>query len=118
MTDGKDKIGLDWMNCHLAPDENIISSLANPAPSLSVPWLPGPGENHDHHEAEEDDGGERDDDDEEDGGEVPEQLVVDDNGVDQVESKEPEEESRDPAGKLTRMILMFGKNDDDDETHL
>ena len=46
-------------------------------------------------------------DDKEDVDEVPEQLVVDYNGVDKVESKEPEEEARDPAGQL-RMILMFG----------
>ena len=47
-------------------------------------------------------------DDKEDDDEVPEQLVVDDNGVDKVESKEPEEEAIDPAGQL-RMILMFVK---------
>ena len=47
-------------------------------------------------------------DEEEDADEVPEQLVVDYNGVYKVESKEPEEEARDPAGQL-RMILMFGK---------
>ena len=35
--------------------------------------------------------------------------MVDDDGVDKVESKEPEEEARDPASQL-RMILMFGKN--------
>ena len=46
-------------------------------------------------------------DDKEDVDEVPEQLVVDDDGVDKVECKEPEEEARDPAGQL-RMILMFG----------
>ena len=38
--------------------------------------------------------------DHEDGDGVPEQLVVDDDGVDEVEGEEPKEESRDPAGKL------------------
>ena len=38
--------------------------------------------------------------DHEDGDGVPEQLVVDDDGVDEVEGEEPKEESRDPAGEL------------------
>ena len=35
-----------------------------------------------------------------DGDGVPEQFVVDEDGVDEVEGEEPEEKSRDPAGKL------------------
>ena len=31
---------------------------------------------------------------------IPEKLMVDDDGVDEVESKEPEEETRDPASQL------------------
>ena len=93
---------------HLSPAENIVRSLAHAAPSLSVPRPPGPGENHgddgEEHGAEHDGN-----DEEEDVDEVPEQLVVDDDGVDKVECKEPEEEARDPAGQL-RMNLMFGKN--------
>ena len=38
--------------------------------------------------------------DHEDGDGVPEQLVVDEDGVDEVEGEEPKEESRDPAGEL------------------
>ena len=34
--------------------------------------------------------------------------MVDDNSIDEVESEEPEEETRDPARQL-RMILMFEK---------
>ena len=96
------------MACHLAPDENIIRSLAHTAPSLSVPRLPGPGENHGDDDGDKYDDGDHDHSDDD---EVPEQLVVDDDGVDQVESKEPEEESRNPAGKLSRMMMrIFGKN--------
>ena len=95
------------MDRHLAPAENVVRSLAHAAPSLSVPRPLGPGENHG--DGEEEHGAEHDrNDEEEDADEVPEQLVVDYNGVDKVESKEPEEEARDPAGQL-RMILMFGK---------
>ena len=93
---------------HLPPAEDIVRSLAHAAPSLSVPRPPGPGENDGDDEDE--DGGDHDgNDDEDDKDEVPEQLVVDEDGVDKVESKEPEEESRDPAGQL-RMVLMFGNN--------
>ena len=35
--------------------------------------------------------------------------MVDDDGENKVESKEPEKKTRDPAGQL-RMILTFGKN--------
>ena len=97
------------MDRHLAPAENVVRSLAHAAPSLSVPRPLGPGENHGDDE-EEEDGAEHDGNDEKEyPDEVPEQLVVDDDGVDKVECKEPEEEARDPASQL-RMILMFGKN--------
>ena len=33
--------------------------------------------------------------------------MVDDNGVDQVEGKEPEEETRDPAGKLIMYVVVI-----------
>ena len=36
--------------------------------------------------------------------------MVDDDGVDEVESKEPEEEARDPASQLRMILMMFGKN--------
>ena len=85
------------MDRHLPPAEDIVCSLAHAAPSLSVPRPPGPGDEKEGH-------GTDGYDDEEDDDEVPEQLVVDDNGIDKVESKEPEEEPRDPAGQL-RMIL-------------
>ena len=39
-----------------------------------------------------------------DGDGVPEQFVVDEDGVDEVEGEEPEEKSRDPAGKLGRTL--------------
>ena len=91
---------------HLSPAEDIVRSLAHAAPSLSVPRRAGPGENHG--DEEEEHGAEHDgNDEEEDADEVPEQLVVDDNGVDKVEGKEPEEEARDPASQLG-IILMFG----------
>ena len=51
-------------------------------------------------------GAEQDGNDEEkDADEVPEQLVVDDDGVDEVESEEPEEETGDPAGQLVVVVL-------------
>ena len=64
---------LNWHLLHL----HIVSRFAYPAQGLSVPPPPGPGENLGNDE-------------EQDDYEVPEQLVVDD-GVDKVESKEPEE---------------------------
>ena len=88
----------------LPPAEDIVGSLAHAAPSLSVPRPLGPGDEEEEHGAER-----CGNDEDEDADEVPEQLVVDDNGVDEVESKEPEEEARDPASQL-RIILMFGKN--------
>ena len=87
---------MDW---HLPPAEDVVRSLTHATPSLSVPWRAGPGENHGDEEEEHD--AEHDgNDEEEDADEVPEQLVVDDNGVDKVEGKEPEEEARDPASQL------------------
>ena len=95
------------VDCDLPPAEDIVGSLAHAAPSLSVPRPPGPGEHND--DDYDDDGEEQDHDGDEDDDGLPEQLVVDDDGVDEVESKEPEEEARDPASQL-RIILMFGKN--------
>ena len=96
-----DDVVIFMVDPYLPPAEYIVRSLAHAAPSLSVPRRAGPGENHG--DEEEHDGN----DEEGDADEVPEQLVVDDDGVDKVEGKEPEEEARDPAGQL-RMILMFG----------
>ena len=83
------------LNWHLLRAEDIVSRFAYGAQSLSVPRPPGPGENLGNDEELDED-------------EVPEQLVVDDDGENKVESKEPEK-NRDPAGQL-RMILTFGKN--------
>ena len=40
---------------------------------------------------------------------VPEQLVVDQDGVDKVEGEEPEEETRYPAGELRRTFHLMQK---------
>ena len=100
-------INMDW---HLPPAKHIVRSLAHAAPSLSVPWLSGPDDHDDDDEEEE--GGDQHgaDDEERDDDEIPEQLVVDDNGVDEVEGKEPEEEAGDPASQLRMIFLMFRKN--------
>ena len=65
------------LNWHLLRAEDIVSRFAYDAPSLSVPRPPGPGENLGNDEEQDED-------------EVPEQLVVDDDGENKVESKEPE----------------------------
>ena len=94
----------DCQDDHLPPAKHIISSLAHAAPGLSVPWLPSPGGEVDD-DVEVDDDEEVDDDGVDD--DVPEKLVVDDDGVDEVESKEPEEETRDPAGKLIMVVIVL-----------
>ena len=58
---------------HLALAEDIVGSLPHTSPSLAVPRSPGPGNQG---EVGDEDG---------DGG-VPEQLVVDQDGIDKVES--------------------------------
>ena len=77
---------------HLPLAEDIVGSLPHTSPSLAVPRSPGPGNQG---EVGDEDG---------DGG-VPEQLVVDQDGVDKVEGEEPEEETRYPAGELRRIFL-------------
>ena len=92
-------IKINYHEDHLPPAKHIISSLAHAAPGLSVPRLPSPGrEVYDDVEVDDDDGVDDD---------VPEKLVVDDDGVDEVESKEPEEETRDPAGKLIMVVIVL-----------
>ena len=52
-----------------------------------------------------DDVGFHDDDNDGVDGCLPEKLVVDDDGVDEVEREEPEEETGDPAGQLVVVVL-------------
>ena len=52
-----------------------------------------------------DDVGFHDDDNDGVDGCLPEKLVVDDDGVDEVEREEPEEETGDPAGQLMVVVL-------------
>ena len=49
--------------------------------------------------------------DHEDGDGVPEQLVVDEDGVDEVEGEEPEEETRYPAGELRMIFDLMQKKE-------
>jgi len=60
------------------PVEHIVSSFAHAAPGLSVSQFPSPVK-----------------------------LVVDSDGVDEVESIEPEEETGDPAGQLMDMVVIM-----------
>ena len=83
---------------HLPPAKHLVGSFADAVPGLPVPRLPGPGGDKD------DDVGFHDDDSGVDGC-LPEKLVVDDDGVDEVESEEPEEETGDPAGQLMVVVL-------------
>ena len=84
---------------HLPPAKHLVGSFADAVPGLPVPRLPGPGGDKD------DDVGFHDDDNGGVDGCLPEKLVVDDDGVDEVEREEPEEETGDPAGQLMEMVL-------------
>ena len=83
---------------HLPLAQDIVGSLPHTSPSLAVPRSPGPG-NQGEVGDEYGDGG------------VPEQLVVDHDGVDKVEGEEPEEETRYPAGELRMIFDLMQKKE-------
>ena len=92
------------LNWHLLRAEDIVSRFAYGGQSLSVPRPPGPGENLGNDEEQDED-------------EVPEQLVVDDDGENKVESKEPEKNQR--SSRPTEDDLDVWKEYLlDDQTHL